>query len=156
MYTLQQARTRTQAHIHKHAHIRTHTHTHTCIHAGKYIPFCTRERFLANKAALSEPELERFDGVVAFADISGFTKISEALANKHGTRIGAEVLNRCISGQWNSCKVMCSGMLTLLALGRSGYFEKLIQVIFQFEGDILKVRPFRVRLGNQPSIGPLL
>jgi class 3 adenylate cyclase len=64
---------------------------------------------------LQNPELERFEGVVSFIDISGFTTLSEALAKTYGTE-GAEMLNKAISG----------------------YFARLIEIVFIFGGDILK------------------
>jgi len=56
-----------------------------------------------------------FDAAVAFVDISGFTALSEKLIKLYGTA-GAEYLNVSISG----------------------YFEKLINVIVNFGGDIIK------------------
>jgi len=50
--------------------------------------------------------------VVAFVDISGFTKLSERLVNDYGSS-GAEKLNQYISG----------------------YFERLIDIIINYGGE---------------------
>jgi hypothetical protein len=79
---------------------------------AKYIPNMCRDR-LAIDCELREAELERFDGVVAFVDISGFTKLSEYLVKKHGQQSAAEFLNKFISG----------------------YFEKLVEVVVMHGGE---------------------
>lgn len=58
------------------------------------------------------PEIAWVDAAVAFVDISGFTKLSEALASQYGAN-GAEMLNKYISG----------------------YFQELITVIQQHGGE---------------------
>jgi class 3 adenylate cyclase len=83
---------------------------------AKYIPNMCRERFAMDAAELKEAELEKFTGVVAFVDISGFTKLSEYLVKKHGGDSAAELLNKFISG----------------------YFEKLVEVVVLHGGDIIK------------------
>jgi class 3 adenylate cyclase len=82
---------------------------------SKYIPYTVRERFASSVAPLEEAEIEKINGVVAFVDISGFTKLSEKLAKMHGSN-GAELLNRYISG----------------------YFQALIAMIVDYGGDIIK------------------
>ena len=80
---------------------------------AKYLPNMCRERFRVDGNELKEAELERFEGVVAFVDISGFTKLSEYLVNKHGPDSAAELLNKFISG----------------------YFEKLVEVVVLHGGE---------------------
>jgi hypothetical protein len=80
---------------------------------AKYIPNMCRERFSLDCNQLKEAELERFEGVVAFVDISGFTKLSEHLVKKHGPDSAAELLNKFISG----------------------YFEKLVEVVVLHGGE---------------------
>jgi len=102
---------------------------------GRYLPFAVRQRFLqpsavagaaaaesaaaAPSASLCRPllagELECFEAAVSFIDVSGFTGLSEHLARQHGAH-GAEILNDVISQ----------------------YFNRLIDVIVQFGGDVLK------------------
>lgn len=84
---------------------------------AKYVPFVVRQRFASegNHEPLKHPEIERFQGLVAFVDISGFTKLSEKLVKEHGQE-GAELLNDYISG----------------------YFNQLIGTIVQYNGDIIK------------------
>ncbi len=83
---------------------------------ARYIPTMVQERFAHVKAPpLVAAEREYFDAAVAFVDISGFTKLSEKLAVEYGDN-GAEMLNKFISG----------------------YFERLIAVIVEWGGDIIK------------------
>ncbi|MES1914146.1 MAG: hypothetical protein MHM6MM_006266 [Cercozoa sp. M6MM] len=81
----------------------------------RYMPFAVSERFMRRPRPLQQCEWESFTSAVAFVDISGFTKLSEALAKEFGSN-GAEKLNDFISG----------------------YFEKLIAVIHLHGGDIIK------------------
>lgn len=117
----------------------THTSWFELVY-GKYVPFTVRERFAIDSnpgGPLKAAEMEIFEGqrrerlwlfhqprvsdsvpcagAVSFVDISGFTKLSEFLVRREG-RGGAELLNKFISG----------------------YFLKLIEVVFEFGGDILK------------------
>eukprot|EP01083_Nonionella_stella_P009258 26765_1 len=82
---------------------------------ARYIPRMVVDRFRTDPTPLSKPEQVRFAAAVAFVDISGFTKLSESLVKKYGLS-AAEMLNHHISG----------------------FFEKLIDVIFDFGGDIIK------------------
>ncbi len=84
---------------------------------ARYVPFAIRDRFELDPNPLNHTaELERFEGAVAFVDISGFTKLSEWLVVKHGRDIAAEKLNLYISG----------------------YFDRLLDVIIEHGGDVLK------------------
>ena len=69
---------------------------------GRFISSLIRERFLESAAKLQEAELERFLGVCAFVDVSGFTKLAEHLVNKYGNDEGAELLNRYVSGYFEA------------------------------------------------------
>ena len=82
----------------------------------RYFPKMVIERFAdIDDPPLSHPERQYFQAACAFVDISGFTKLSEKLATEYGEN-GAEMLNRFISG----------------------YFERLIEVILEWGGDIIK------------------
>ena len=102
----------------------------------RYFPKMVIERFMTSEdLQLKEAERQFFPGVVAFVDISGFTKLSEKLATEHGEN-GAELLNKFISG----------------------YFEKLIEVIMDWGGDIIKFAgdAMLVVWRNQKSLQPSL
>jgi class 3 adenylate cyclase len=64
----------------------------------------------------SPPERLSFWGAVVFVDVSGFTKLSEALSKEHGAVVGAELLNEYINS----------------------FFEQLIDVVLASGGDIIK------------------
>ena len=57
-----------------------------------YVPGLLASRFVARPAPLDAPEVARFSAAVLFADISGFTPLTEALATELGPQRGAEVL----------------------------------------------------------------
>lgn len=46
---------------------------------SKYIPFAVRERFVRDPLKLQQHEVHVFEGVVAFIDVSGFTKVTSSL-----------------------------------------------------------------------------
>jgi class 3 adenylate cyclase len=74
-------------------------------------------------------------GVVAFVDISGFTKLSEKLVKEHGSA-GAELLNKFISG----------------------YFDKLIRVVVDFGGEYVpfpRSSPY-VMFYNNDDVGAII
>jgi hypothetical protein len=79
---------------------------------GKYLPFAVVERFAGENPEISEPEIRRYPACAAFVDISGFTKLSEALVEEKGFD-GAELLNTIVSS----------------------YFTKLIDVILSHGGE---------------------
>jgi class 3 adenylate cyclase len=82
----------------------------------KYVPLAVVERFLDEKEKdLNQREMHEHSAAVAFVDISGFTKLSETLANQYKEN-GAEMLNTYISS----------------------YFDQLISTIFEYGGDIIK------------------
>ena len=85
---------------------------------SKYIPRHISSRFAFEPLGshLVEPEVEHFEAAVAFIDVSGFTKLSEMLVRQHGKGFGAEQLNTLISE----------------------YFDKLIEIIEFFGGDVIK------------------
>jgi class 3 adenylate cyclase len=82
---------------------------------ARYLPFAVVERFMKTHQSLEKPEMRTYPAATAFIDISGFTKLSESLVEKYGDN-GAEKLNRYVSN----------------------YFERLINVILKWGGDIIK------------------
>ena len=74
-------------------------------------PFCQEE--LTQE---SSPERLGFWGAVVFVDVSGFTKLSEALTKEHGAIVGSELLNVYINS----------------------FLEQLIDVVLASGGDIIK------------------
>jgi len=65
-----------------------------------FVPPPVVRRFGASERPPSEPELERVDGAVLFADITGFTPLAERLGRRgaHGTEELTELLNRTFGG----------------------------------------------------------
>lgn len=83
---------------------------------ASYSPRIVLERFREDVTPPTEPTQHPFHGAVVFVDVSGFTKLSEALARQYGTKQGAEKLNEYINE----------------------YFRLLIDAIIDAGGDIIK------------------
>ncbi|NUM44190.1 MAG: AAA family ATPase [Anaerolineales bacterium] len=81
---------------------------------ASYLPDIILRRLAANPAPMREPNLETFDGILLFADISGFTPLTERLSQRGPA--GIEKLK---------------GIL-------NDYFGKLISVVREFGGDVFK------------------
>lgn len=81
----------------------------------RYLPFAVVERFHKGTPIIKEREMVSYPAATAFIDISGFTKLSESLLDKFGEN-GAEKLNQYVSK----------------------YFERLINVVLKWGGDIIK------------------
>src|SRR5438270_8414989 len=79
-----------------------------------YLPALILRRYAANPAPIRAPELDRITAAVLFADISGFTRLTERLAQRGPA--GAE-------------------QLTVLL---NDYFEKLVTLITDHGGDVIK------------------
>ena len=83
---------------------------------ASYSPRMVIERFQKDMTPPSCPMQTVFYGAVVFVDVSGFTKLSESLAEHYGTKQGAEKLNEYINE----------------------YFRLLIDAILDAGGDIIK------------------
>jgi len=81
---------------------------------ASYVPPIVARHFVETPLLLTEPLGERFDAVVFYADISGFTRLAEKLAS-HGPS-GAEELVRLLNA----------------------YFSQLIEQISQHGGEVVK------------------
>src|SRR5882672_8718356 len=81
---------------------------------ASYVPTLVLRRVAKNTERITEPITERFETAVLFADISGFTALTEKLAG-HGA-VGMEELSQVISA----------------------YFGCLVDVIVDHGGDIVK------------------
>jgi class 3 adenylate cyclase/tetratricopeptide (TPR) repeat protein len=81
---------------------------------ASYVPVLIQRRFGASVPSRTEPVLDHFAAAVLFADITGFTALTERLA-AHGPA-GAEELTRLLNA----------------------YFDQLITLILAHGGDILK------------------
>lgn len=81
---------------------------------SSYLPGMILRRFAGRQSSANEPELRRFPAAVLFGDISGFTKLTERLAQRGPG--GAETLNR----------ILCD------------YFERLIDLVAGHDGDVVK------------------
>ncbi len=79
-----------------------------------YVPALILRRFVTNPTPLTAPEMVRFPAAVLFADITGFTNLTERLA--HYGPVGTEQLTNVLNG----------------------YFEQLIALILDHNGDIVK------------------
>lgn len=86
----------------------------TLAHLASFTPGRLCERFASNDPDIPLPSAEETSCAVLFADISGFTSLTERLARKGA--VGAEELTA--------------------ALNR--YFGELIDIVVQFGGDVLK------------------
>ena len=62
-----------------------------------YVPNLVAQRFMAKPEPLTEPAVERFFAAVLFADISGFTALTEGLRESLGQRQGAEALTKYLA-----------------------------------------------------------
>ena len=81
---------------------------------SSFLPGLVLQRFAGRQPSANEPELRRFPAAAVFGDISGFTKLTERLAQRGP--VGAEELDR----------VLCA------------YFEKLIDIVAGHGGDVVK------------------
>src|ERR1051325_4503146 len=81
---------------------------------ASYVPALSVRRFAARPAVLTQPEQERFHAAVLFADISGFTALTERLAQPGPS--GAEELTRLLNS----------------------YFGRLIDLVNAHGGEIVK------------------
>ncbi|MBM3266939.1 MAG: AAA family ATPase [Candidatus Sericytochromatia bacterium] len=79
-----------------------------------YVPRLAIRRKLADPTPLSGPEIEHFPSAVLLADVSGFTALTEALAQRGPE--GAEEMTRALNS----------------------YFGHLIDIIYAHGGDIVK------------------
>ena len=81
---------------------------------ASYVPRLIKKRVLADPTPIESPVAEDFDAVVLFADISGFTLLTERLA-KRGPA-GVETLARILNE----------------------YFGQLIDIVHEYGGDVVK------------------
>ena len=81
---------------------------------ASYVPRLIKKRVLADPAPIETPVAEDFDAVVLFADISGFTLLTERLAKRGLT--GVETLARILNE----------------------YFGQLIDIVHEYGGDVVK------------------
>jgi class 3 adenylate cyclase/tetratricopeptide (TPR) repeat protein len=81
---------------------------------ASYVPKLIQKRAYQNPTPIAEPLRDNFQSVVLFADISGFTALTERLAEKGP--VGAESLARILND----------------------YFGKMIDVIHEYSGDVVK------------------
>ena len=81
---------------------------------ASYVPTLITRRLAIDPTRISEPASERFPAAVLFADISGFTALTEQLAR--GGPAGAEELTHLLNA----------------------YFDQLIDLIAGYGGDIVK------------------
>jgi class 3 adenylate cyclase len=80
-----------------------------------YLPKLVVRRLFNSTATVKPPESESFQACVLFADISGFTPLTEKMAAKGPE--GVEALSAALNN----------------------YFDTLIGTIYRFGGDIVKV-----------------
>jgi class 3 adenylate cyclase/tetratricopeptide (TPR) repeat protein len=81
---------------------------------ASYVPRLIKKRVLADPAPIESPVAEDFDAVVLFADISGFTLLTERLAKRGPT--GVETIARILNE----------------------YFGQLIDIVHEYGGDVVK------------------
>ena len=86
------------------------THAERVAVLASYSPRLLIERIAASGEALrhdSQPEKISFLGAVVFVDVSGFTKLSEALSKEHGAVEGAELLNVYMNSFFQQVNFSC-------------------------------------------------
>src|SRR6185369_1754982 len=103
---------------------------------ASYVPKLIQNRVIANPSPIEAPVAEELQAAVLFADISGFTRLTERMAEKgpSGVEAMARILNE--------------------------YFGQLIDIIHAYGGDVVKfagdaviaVWPVVPDLGNTGSI----
>ena len=81
---------------------------------ASYVPKLIQNRIAANPTPIESPDAEDFQASVLFADISGFTLLTERLAERGPT--GVEALARILNE----------------------YFGQLIDIIHEYGGDVVK------------------
>src|SRR5262245_44629378 len=81
---------------------------------ASYVPRLIIQRLLTDPILITEPLSQRFPAAVLYADISGFTALTERLAEQGP--VGAEILTRELNT----------------------YFGQLIEIITRHGGDIVK------------------
>ena len=81
---------------------------------ASYVPRLIQNRIIADPSPIESPVAEEFQASVLFADISGFTLLTESLAEKGPT--GVESLARILNE----------------------YFGQLIDIIHEYGGDVVK------------------
>jgi class 3 adenylate cyclase len=79
-----------------------------------YVPRLITRRLAASPTALTAPTSERFQAALLFADISGFTALTERLAERGP--VGAEELTRLLND----------------------YFGQLVDTMIEHGGDVVK------------------
>ena len=80
-----------------------------------YLPDCIARTAVKKDSEDNLPNSLRFEAAVLFADVSGFTKLSEAMAKEHGER-GAEMVAKHLNN----------------------YFTQLVKLITAEGGDVFK------------------
>ncbi len=81
---------------------------------ASYVPKLIQNRVIANPAPIESPVAEELQAAILFADISGFTLLTERMAEKGPT--GVETLARILNE----------------------YFGELIDIIHEYGGDVVK------------------
>src|SRR5678815_945793 len=81
---------------------------------ASYVPHLIQKRAIQNPTPIDAPLRESFQAVVLFTDISGFTALTEKLAERGP--VGVETLARILND----------------------YFGKMIDVIHEYGGDVMK------------------
>src|SRR5215207_2335495 len=102
------------AHYNQHSGGRTGTMSAFSKILASYVPGLIIHRLAANPTPITAPISEHFPAAVLFADISGFTALTEHLAQQGPA--GAEVLTRELNT----------------------YFGRLIDIITLHDGDVIK------------------
>jgi len=81
---------------------------------ASYVPKLIQNRVIANPSPIEAPVTEELQAAILFADISGFTLLTESMAEKGPT--GVETLARILNE----------------------YFGQLIDIIHEYGGDVVK------------------
>ncbi|HRQ32148.1 MAG TPA: adenylate/guanylate cyclase domain-containing protein [Anaerolineales bacterium] len=81
---------------------------------GSYVPKLIHKYVIAHPTPIDEPVTEKFQAAVLFADISGFTLLTERLAERGPS--GVESLARILNE----------------------YFGRLIDIVHDYGGDVVK------------------
>ena len=113
--------------------------------AESFLADCVRRRLLSG-VPISPPERERFGAVLAFVDISGFSKLSEHLQVLPPMCVGSARVRRhgIITSAWRWQERHGDEGAELLQAHINRYFEPLIRVVCEVRatGSLLSTRHF--------------
>ena len=119
--------------------------------AESFLADCVRRRLLSG-VPISPPERERFGAVLAFVDISGFSKLSEHLQVPPPMLVGSARMRRhgLIASAWRWQERHGDEGAELLQTHINRYFEPLIRVVCEVRADDSRLSTHHFPTGRTP------